>query len=127
MQGNVAMAATSIARVNGVETETNPSKIRPLDMRVLVLPDPVEKKTAGGIILIEPEVEKAQFAQCKATLIAVGENAWEEAASRSSAFVKPGPGARVLIAKYGGILIKGADGEEYRMMNDEDVLAWLEE
>lgn len=103
----------------------NPSGIVPLDLRVLVRPDPVEELTKGGIILIATDQEK--YAQCKATLIEAGENAWEEAASRSPHFTKPGPGDRILIAKYGGILLKGNDGVDYRIMNDEDVVARLEE
>lgn len=106
---------------------SNPSGIHPLDLRVLVLPDAAEAVTKGGIILPEPEVEKQEYAQCKATMIAVGENAFEEAAARSTAFTKPKPGDRVLIAKYGGIIIKGNDGVKYRLMNDEDVTARLEE
>jgi co-chaperonin GroES (HSP10) len=106
---------------------SNQSGIHPLDLRVLVLPDSAEKVTKGGIILPEDEVEKQDHAQCKATMIAVGENAFEEAAARSAAFTKPQPGDRVLIAKYGGIIIKGNDGVKYRLMNDEDVTARLEE
>jgi len=104
----------------------NPSGILPLDLRVLVLPDKAEAVTKGGIFLPETEVDKQKFAQCKATLIAVGINAFSEA-KRNPDFTPPEPGARVLIAKYGGIMVKGKDGVEYRLMNDEDVTARLEE
>jgi chaperonin GroES len=103
----------------------NTSGIQPLDLRVLVLPDPIEEKTVGGIILPDQHKEREKFATMKATLIAVGVNAWEEAAARSQIFVKPVPGDRVLISKYGGVLISGDDGKEYRLMNDEDVTALL--
>jgi co-chaperonin GroES (HSP10) len=62
----------------------NHSGIQPLDLRVLVLPDPVEVKTAGGIILPDQHKEREKYAMQHGTLVAVGENAWEEAASRSS-------------------------------------------
>lgn len=104
---------------------TNTSGINPLDMRVLVRPDPVEEVSKGGIIIIPDAVEKEKYAQVKATLIAVGVNAWAEAKTHP-AFTAPEPGARVMIAKYGGVLVKGSDGEEYRIMNDEDVTAVLE-
>jgi chaperonin GroES len=100
----------------------NHSGIQPLDLRVLVLPDPVEVKTAGGIILPDQHKEREKYAMQHGTLVAVGENAWEEAASRSSAFVKPQPGDRVVISKYGGTMLTGTDGKEYRLMNDEDVI-----
>lgn len=105
----------------------NPSGIIPMDLRVLVKPDTVEERSKGGIIIPEAAQEKEKYAQCKATVIAVGENAFEEAASRSPSFVKPRAGTRILIAKYGGVLLKGKDGEEYRIMNDEDVIARLED
>jgi chaperonin GroES len=104
----------------------NTSGIRPLDLRVLVLPDPVVEKSAGGIILPDQAKEKEKYATMKATLVAVGENAWEEAAARSNNFIKPVPGDRVLISKYGGVLLTGDDGKDYRILNDEDVTALLE-
>ncbi len=101
----------------------NTSGIEPLDLRVLVLPDPVEDKTAGGIILPDAHKEREKFATQYGTLIAVGENAWEEASARSPSFTKPQPGDRVVISKYGGVMLTGKDGGEYRLMNDEDVVA----
>lgn len=104
----------------------NTSGIQPLDMRVLVKPDPVEAKTAGGIIIPESTKEMQRFATVKATLITVGVNAWAEARSHP-AFTAPAPGDRVLIAKYGGVELKGDDGAEYRILNDEDITALLVE
>jgi len=104
----------------------NSSGIEPLDMRVLVKPDPVEEVTKGGIIIIPDAVEKEKYATVDATLIAVGVNAWAEA-KMHPAFTPPQPGQRVMIAKYGGVMRKGADGEDYRIMNDEDIVALLEE
>lgn len=104
----------------------NNSGISPLDLRVLVKPDDVEKKI-GSIIIPESTSEQKKFAMQKGTLIAVGENAWEEAAARSRDFIKPKAGDRVLIAKYGGVRVTGLDEAEYILMNDEDVIGRLEE
>lgn len=101
----------------------NTSGITPLDVRVLVRPDAVSDKV-GGIFLPDSVKEQDRFAQMKATLVAAGANAWCEAKA-GAGFVAPEPGARVLIAKYGGILVKGDDGEDYRIMNDADVTAVL--
>lgn len=107
----------------------NSSGIIPMDKRVLVKPDTVEQKTAGGIILLD--TEKQQMAQLKATVIAVGETAWSEAMHDARnfgvEFTRPLPGDRVMIAKYGGIEVKGSDGATYRLLNDEDCTARLEE
>lgn len=105
----------------------NRSGIQPLDLRVLVLPDSAETVSKGGIILPASATDQEKFAMQKGTLVSVGENAWEEAASRSSHFRKPEPGARVLIGKYAGVRIKGLDGVEYLLMNDEDIIGRLEE
>ena len=104
----------------------NNSGIKPLDMRVLVLPDKVEEVSKGGIIFVPDAVEKEKYATVKGTLVAAGVNAFAEARAHP-AFTPPQPGERVMIAKYGGVVVKGADGEEYRIMNDEDIVAILEE
>ena len=104
----------------------NNSGIEPLDVRVLVRPDAVEEVTKGGIILAASVVEQEKYATVKATLVAVGVNAFAEAKA-NPAFEAPQPGARVMIAKYGGVVVKGDDGEDYRIMNDLDVTAVLRE
>ncbi len=102
----------------------NTSGIEPLDLRVLVKPDPVEEVTKGGIILAPTITEKEKYATVKATLVAVGVNAFAEAKA-NPAFAPPVPGDRVMIAKYGGVMIAGDDGQDYRIMNDADVVALL--
>lgn len=102
----------------------NTSGLDPLDVRVLVLPDPVSEKI-GSIFVPDAQKERDRFAQMKGTLIAIGTNAWSEAAASSALFVKPVPGTRVLISKYGGVIVTGDDGKDYRIMNDEDVTAIL--
>ena len=108
----------------------NTSGFIPLDKRVLVLPDQVAEK-AGSIFLPDSRKEQDKWAQARGTLIAIGETAWSEAvddARRHGAeFSPPIEGDRILFAKYGGVLVNGSDGREYRIMNDEDVVARLDE
>jgi co-chaperonin GroES (HSP10) len=104
----------------------NTSGFEPLDLRVLVLPDTVEERI-GSIIKPASIVEQDKWAQAKGILVAVGDNAWEEAAGRSPHFVTPQPGERVLFGKYSGQSIKGDDGRDYRIMNDTDVIARVKE
>jgi chaperonin GroES len=100
----------------------NTSGLAPLDLRVLVLPDTAETVTKGGIILPESTAEQKRMAMMFGTLVAIGENAWEEAVARGPHFNRPKPGDRVVFAKYGGIVVTGKDGKDYRLMNDEDVV-----
>jgi chaperonin GroES len=106
----------------------NTSGLDPLDNRVLVRKDPAEEKV-GSIILPDSERDKKKFAMTRATVIAVGALAWAEAKHDSKqfglGFVAPIPGDRVQIGKYTGDNITGADGQEYTIINDTDVIGRL--
>jgi co-chaperonin GroES (HSP10) len=100
----------------------NQSGIVPVDLRILVKPDePVAK--IGSIHIPESAADKAKYAGTKAIFVAAGENAfteWGEAAR------KPQPGDRVLFAQYSGARHKGADGCDYIVMNDKDLLGVIQ-
>ena len=98
----------------------NRSGICPVGYRVLVKPEPIEEKTAGGIIIAQTDPYKQ--AQCAGTIVAIGEACWRES---------PKPwakvGDRVLFARYGGLIRKGLDGEEYRILNDEQITCVIDQ
>jgi co-chaperonin GroES (HSP10) len=97
----------------------NTSGIIPVDLRILVKPDPVEEKI-GSIYVPDQAKDKAKYAATKATVVAVGCNAYEKWGEHAR---KPKPGDRVIFAQYTGAREKGADGADYIVMNDEDLLA----
>lgn len=99
----------------------NASGIEPLDLKVLVRPDSAEKVTKGGIIVPDSTADRQKFAVVKADLIAVGSNAFKEWGIGNA----PAAGSRILMAQYAGARVKGADGEDYVLMNDEDCIALL--
>lgn len=99
----------------------NASGINPVEYKCIVLPDKVEETTQGGIVLARNIQEQDQLSETRCRLIAVGGMAFDDWNDKR----KPQPGDRVLIAKYSGILCRGDDGEEYRVINDKDVLAIL--
>lgn len=99
----------------------NASGITPLDLKVLVRPDPAETKSIGGIIIPDSVSDKQKFAVVKATLVAVGPNAFREWGEGNA----PEPSNRILMAQYAGARVKGADDIDYILMNDEDVIAIL--
>lgn len=103
------------------QSPLNTSGLIPMDLRVLVKRDAVEAKV-GSLILPDQVRDQKKFTMQRATVIAIGENAWEEAASRSATFQKPAPGDRVLINKFGGVDLTGDDGETYTLMNDDDII-----
>lgn len=115
----------------------NESGIHPCGDRVLIKPDDIEEKTEGGIIIPTSVGELHAMAQSIGTFIEAGPDAWIHYVERdaegrtvkrqaySQPFAKPGD--RVAFAKYGGLQVEGKDGQVYRLMNDEDVTAIVEE
>ena len=101
----------------------NTSGIHPVDMRVVVKPETMEEMSDGGIYIPDPVRERADMGHMKATIVAVGAQAFEDIKDRDS---RPVSGAVVTIAKYAGYLIQGKDAVEYRIINDSDVVAVLD-
>lgn len=99
----------------------NESKIRPVEYKVLIEPEIVEEKTTGGIILTPTTKDREQMAQVRGLLIAIGGNAFEDWEN------KPKIGDKVYFGKYAGYIVKGNDGKEYRLCNDKDICAIIEE
>lgn len=84
--------------------------IKPLADRVLVLPDPVETKTASGIIIPDTAKEKPD----SGTIIAVGDKV-TEVTKRD----------KVLYRKYAGTEVSN-EGKTYLVMKQDDVIAIVE-
>lgn len=100
------------------------SGITPIEYNVVVRPDVVEAKTKGGLYLSDEVVERDQSGMTRGTLVAVSPMAftfddWPDG------MAKPEVGQRVAFVRYAGTLVPGADGEDYRVMKDKDVLAVL--
>lgn len=99
----------------------NHSGIIPTGGHLLVLPEKVEEMTAGGIILPQDTQEKEQQAATRGTLIAVGKSAWADIDDHAWASV----GDKISYSRYAGVSMAGEDGEDYVLINDNDVLARL--
>jgi co-chaperonin GroES (HSP10) len=96
----------------------NKSGVQPVEFKVLVLPDPVQDKTSGGLFIPDTTKDREKHRTVKATLVAVGGNAFE-------GWDAPLPvvGDRVYLAMNAGMFVTGFDGLEYRMINDKDIVA----
>lgn len=101
----------------------NGSGIRALcEYKCLVLPDEVNEVSKGGIVLAPQFIDREKMRTCKATFILRSENAF-----RDWGGYIPEPGDRVYVAVASGMIHKGPDGKEYRIVNDKDVLGQLDE
>ena len=85
--------------------------VKPLSDRVLILPNPAEEKTAGGLIIPDTAKEKPLAGK----VIAVGPGTTE-----INMEVKVGD--QVLYGKYAGQEIN-VDGTDYLIMKQQDILA----
>ena len=97
-------------------------KIKPVLHRVLVKPDKLEEKSAGGIIIQYDKREEAAVE--KGTVVLVGSTAYKEfgTTAEEQGIV---PGARVTFAKYSGKVLMDGD-TKYLLLNDEDCVGVLE-
>ena len=87
--------------------------VKPLSDRVLILTNPAEEKTAGGLIIPDTAKEKPLAGK----VVAVGPGT-----SEGKMEVKVGD--EVLYGKYAGTEIN-VDGTDYLIMKQSDILATL--
>lgn len=92
------------------------------EFKCLVLPDPVEEKTVGGLYKPQTTMEKEKYRTCKATFILGAEAAFKD----WGGYV-PEPGDRVYVAVNAGMIHEGPDGQFYRIVMDKDILGQLDE
>ncbi len=88
--------------------------IKPLSDRVLILPNPAEEKTAGGLFIPDTAKEKPLFGK----VVAVGPGT-------SEVKMEVAVGDTVMYGKYAGTEIHH-DGEDYLIMKQSDIVAVVE-
>jgi len=101
----------------------NEAKIFPTGGHVLILPEKVEEKTQGGIIIPDTVIDKEQQAATIGKIIAIGPSAWKDLDDGTP---WADVGNKVSYAKYAGVTMIGADKKHYVLINDNDILAVLD-
>ena len=107
-------------------------KVKAIGHRIVVKPDPVEEKTAGGIVLAL-DTKRERAAVQKGTVLDIGPLAWTNEVifgKAPRAWCKVGD--RVFFARYGGKMInlnEDTTKEEdwVVVLNDEDLQALIED
>ena len=104
----------------------NPTGIKPVEYKVLILQDEVEDKSSGGIWLADTTRDRQTEAQDRGTIVEVGGMAFSDWRG-----IKPKVGDKVLYDRYAGSAIRFRDKENkmsvYRLCEDKKVGAVLEE
>ena len=96
-----------------------------MEYKVIVKPDRIEEKTAGGIIIAPMTKDREQFAVQTGTIQAVSPHAFSYAEWPEGAR-KPQVGDRVVFGKYKGSSF-GKDDEEVRILSDKEIDAIIDE
>jgi chaperonin GroES len=92
--------------------------LRPLNDKIVVRRLEAEEKTKGGIVLPDSAKEKPK----EGVVMALGTGRMLDSGDRAHFQVKEKD--RVIFSSYAGTEIK-VDGEDYLIMNEDDVLAVL--
>ncbi len=90
--------------------------LRPLNDKIVVKRLEAEEKTSGGIVLPDTAKEKPK----EGVVVATGSGKLLDSGERAQFQVNEKD--RVLFSSYAGTEVK-VDGEEYLIMNEDDVLA----
>jgi chaperonin GroES len=95
-------------------------KLSPMGDRILIKPDEVSSTTSGGIMLTEGAADRP----CTATVVAAGpgKKAEGEEKAKPPAIKK---GDMVMYFKYAGDKMYDADGAEYIVVREMDILATM--
>ena len=95
----------------------------PTGWRILVLPFKMKDKTKGGIHITESTLERQQVASTCGLVLAMGPNCYDKGKFPEGPWCKKGDW--VMFARYAGSRIQ-IDGGEVRLLNDDEVLATIE-
>ena len=103
--------------------KSNPSGLNPRGYSLVVSPKQIDQVTESGIqIMSDMEFEREMLKQTDAVVLAIGPMAFkDESEDRCKV------GDRVVMRAYAGLLRKGVDGKQYRIIADTEVIAVIEE
>lgn len=94
----------------------NTSGLEPRGVAVLIKQYEPERRSAR-IVLPDSVQGRQSMVDIRATVVAVGPNAWHDEPTPRAAV-----GDRVLVTQFAGMMAKGpADGQMYRLVNDRDI------
>jgi co-chaperonin GroES (HSP10) len=82
---------------------------------VIILPDHLASKSAGGVDIPDDVVDRMTMAAEAGVVVSVGEEAFK------GLTVAPKPGDRVSIGRYSGQLLMGSDTKTYRIMSASEI------
>ena len=105
-------------------SKTEDSKLpQPTGWRLLVLPFKMKEKTKGGLLLGQETLERQQVGANCGMVLKAGPHCYDKERYPEGPWCKKGDW--VIFARYAGSRIQ-IDGGEVRLLNDDEVLATIE-
>lgn len=95
-------------------------KLKALGHRVLCVADKIENKTKSGLYMPDQTVDMERAGANRGTVVDIGPTAWKTEQLGGTPWCKVGD--RIMWPRYAGAIVKH-DGEDYHLINDEDVVA----
>lgn len=92
--------------------------------RLIVAMEEQDEKTKGGIILPDSAKDKEALVMVRGRIVSAGSVAFDFADFGDTA---PKQGDAIMFGKLAGYMFEGRDGAKYRIMQDKDVSALIEE
>ena len=111
----------SYERLKTKETNKLP---QPTGWRLVVLPFKMKEKTKGGIFLGQDTLERQQVGSNCGLVLAMGPHCYDKGKFPEGPWCKKGEW--IIFAKYAGSRIQ-IDGGEVRLLNDDEVLANIDD
>lgn len=116
-------------------SETPIEGVIPFEFKVVVKPVKVSKASLGGIEYPDEIIDQMQRAVCKGKIVAISPLAFTYFDTETNTYAEvqqkfpetPRVGDLVLFGRYCGNEIWASDGELYRVMNDKDIIARIDE
>ncbi len=113
-----------IVQSNVPPLESFSSGLRPTGFNVLVGLPPAETQI-GSIIMPGNVSDRERLSEVRGRIVAMSNACFDFADFGDDA--KPAVGDLIIFSKFAGIVTKGNDGNEYRIIVDKDVVAVIEE
>ena len=112
--------------IKEVNFEGNTCGFAAVDYKVFVRKDEVEEKTAGGIVIAADARDQEKWNVSTGIVVSHGDLAFTDGRKADGSLIhwakKPQVGDRVMIKEYAGVTFQGADGNEYFVYNDKDIM-----
>lgn len=100
---------------------TNECGLHPVEFNIVVRMDPVEEKTASGIIMPQSKTDRDELSADEGTIVAASPLAFSYADWPDGARI-PQVGDRILMAQFDGRIWKRG-GTTFRLIKDKSVIA----